>query len=935
MPIFILSTLALLTMAVSALGQSNPLQNKTTADDSQQMLIKAQVHFERGSYFSDQPGGSDSALFHFEQAFRIRKKYLIGPDERIAQCYSGFGDVYKYMTYEYELAAKNYEASLKIREELIPKDTLNLANNYYNLATTYRSQQDFDKAIAYGNTTVELAKRIKNYALLQQTYTVLGNIHRDKQESEQARKFYKNSLELNFSTGQSVLTRAWNYVGIGQTCLNDSLWDDAIQNFNKAIPIFVKLENAGPVTEDTRNLWIYTQLKLAMAYLLKGDLVRAKRAFRDHFSTLSRMHIVTGKIVAEALTGYGIYCYSINQYDSAIRYYQLALQQALPSFHPLNSYVNPDEEIIGNNFYVYEILSRKAKVFRYWYEQSGDRKHLFQALEGFKLAERMMSQQRNTLDMTESKWQFLDAHFNLYEELLWCWYQLYHDHPDQEVLQQVFTCFESSKARTLNDVLVEGLSNPVVRQQNKFNRSWFSIKYALKMEQGKAQPDSNVVLSLNQQLIELDRDRKRNEEEVEKQYPGYYKVRMGPVSTTLREVQQFVQQDNHVVLEYFFGEESVYAMGISGHAMTFKRLGSADSIRVLVNNLLMHFEDGHSSLNKDAYIRFVRSSHGLYQYLVKPFEDILEGMKNVQVIPDGLISQVPFEVLLSEQPSLHDVNYWRLQYAVRSFSFGYAYSASLMVSNQSRSISNPSLLAMGFGAGKDSTSGRKLADLGGSLLELDILKKYFGGGKFLIGSEASKENFKVLSPEYDIIHLAIHGKGDRENQFSSSLFFRSPNDTLVDGQLHAFELYGMQLKATLAVLTACESGLGKTYRGEGMMSIATAFSYSGCQNTVMSLWKVNDQTSVGLMSVFYKHLLEGERIDDALTMAKRNYLEQADEITADPKIWAPMVAYGSLNSVIAKDKRSTLISTVCFTVVVLLLVFIGRGLFKLVASRRS
>ena len=99
----------------------------------------------------------------------------------------------------------------------------------------------------------------------------------------------------------------------------------------------------------------------------------------------------------------------------------------------------------------------------------------------------------------------------------------------------------------------------------------------------------------------------------------------------------------------------------------------------------------------------------------------------------------------------------------------------------------------------------------------------------------------------------------------------------------------------MAVLTACESGLGKGYKGEGMMSMASAFTYSGCENILMSLWKVNDQASKYLMDDFYGQLLEGVTIDDALRPAKLRYLERADELTADPKIWAPLVAYGTVD----------------------------------------
>jgi CHAT domain-containing protein len=104
-----------------------------------------------------------------------------------------------------------------------------------------------------------------------------------------------------------------------------------------------------------------------------------------------------------------------------------------------------------------------------------------------------------------------------------------------------------------------------------------------------------------------------------------------------------------------------------------------------------------------------------------------------------------------------------------------------------------------------------------------------------------------------------------------------------------------------------------------MISMASAFTYSGCENILMSLWKVNDQASTILMDDFYGQLLEGETIDNSLRLAKLHYLEKADEITADPKIWAPLVAYGSLDQIFKKDNSKTYIGVALVVVLTLLL----------------
>ena len=189
-------------------------------------------------------------------------------------------------------------------------------------------------------------------------------------------------------------------------------------------------------------------------------------------------------------------------------------------------------------------------------------------------------------------------------------------------------------------------------------------------------------------------------------------------------------------------------------------------------------------------------------------------------------------------------------------------------------VDDPSLLAIGFTGDQTLGDGTlNLEEIAGAEEELKPLEKRFNTGKFLVGNEATESNFKKMAPDFDIIHLAIHGKGDIQKNFAASLYFKSQKDSLDDGELHAYELYGLKLKALMAVLSSCESGLGKGYKGEGMISMASAFTYSGCENILMSLWKVNDQTSIALMDDFYQQLLEGESIDEALRQAKLNYLE--------------------------------------------------------------
>ena len=615
-------------------------------------------------------------------------------------------------------------------------------------------------------------------------------------------------------------------------------------------------------------------------------------------------------------------------YDSALFYFQKSLIASVPAFTSMNFRDNPTEEMIGVRYKINETLINKALTLKGKFLHNRRCELLRQSLASLRLAEKMISKQRNALDMEDAKWKFLESKYDLYEDILSSLYQGLGKLPADTVNFLAFQYFEQSKSRTLADALSQteltrqiSDNDSLLRALGDLKRQLFSAQDDLNKELDKAGASERIA-TLREELVTLDKAIQSVKFSIEEKYPGYFKVKYGYQPIAISSIQKLMAEKHQVLLEYFWGSESVYAMGVSDENVVFKRIGSPDSIKVVVNKLLLHLTDERSSMNQDAFDSFTNSATELYRLLVGPFAQLLIGESRIQIIPDGSIGQIPFEILLEAPPLQKQVDYRSLKYLIKSFTIGYAYSSAMFVRKASDKItSSPSLLAIGFTGGRSSRDGT--ADFGeiiGAEEELKTLEKRFGSGKFLAGYEATESNFKKMAPRFDIIHLAIHGSGDIQKSFAASLYFRPQKDSLDDGELHAYELYGLKLKALMAVLSSCESGLGKGYKGEGMISMASAFSYSGCENILMSLWKVNDQTSTALMDNFYQHLLDGESIDEALRQAKLNYLNLSDELTSDPKIWAPLIAYGNLDSVFQKD-RSMMFGVVALGVLTIMLLF--------------
>ena len=135
----------------------------------------------------------------------------------------------------------------------------------------------------------------------------------------------------------------------------------------------------------------------------------------------------------------------------------------------------------------------------------------------------------------------------------------------------------------------------------------------------------------------------------------------------------------------------------------------------------------------------------------------------------------------------------------------------------------------------------------------------------------------------------------------SKFLFSPEADSSEDGKLHAYELFAMDLPAQMAVLSACNTGLGNLRRGEGMMSLAQAFTYAGCPSVVMSHWPVDDKSTADLMTSFYQHLADGLPKDEALRQARLGFLESATPANSHPYFWGGFVVLGDTSPIVTRS----------------------------------
>ena len=140
--------------------------------------------------------------------------------------------------------------------------------------------------------------------------------------------------------------------------------------------------------------------------------------------------------------------------------------------------------------------------------------------------------------------------------------------------------------------------------------------------------------------------------------------------------------------------------------------------------------------------------------------------------------------------------------------------------------------------------------------------------------------------------MAMHTFMDEDNPVNSCLVFTPFADQSEDGRLHANEIRNLKLNSSLTILSACKSGTGRLLSGEGVMSLSRMFILAGSSSVIMTLWSVDDQTSLKLIENFYRHLSAGETITTALCSSKLDFLAEASKLHAHPYFWSGFIQLG-------------------------------------------
>jgi len=414
------------------------------------------------------------------------------------------------------------------------------------------------------------------------------------------------------------------------------------------------------------------------------------------------------------------------------------------------------------------------------------------------------------------------------------------------------------------------------------------------------------------------------QQKLKRQYPDYYRMRYAVTDISVKELSKIIPKDI-TVIRYLFSGDELLVLIVTKEQQTLLPLTN-DSIKEKI-----------IEMNKAVTADIVCArSFDLYKMLWEPLRKYIT-TKRVVVIPDEILYNISFEMLTPV--TTHSYAALSQKCLLNEYTFSYHYSLPALGMRGKNTLINKNFIAFtpGF-TDYEKTAYKRFAQ--NDSLHLD--KKYLSllplpftsklaqkiknklGGKLFSASASTPETFKKEAGNHHIIYIGTHAESNNDYpEYSRLIFSKDHEKPTAENSVYLYDIYDCNLTSDLAVLTACESGKPGYQDGEGMISMAHAFSYAGSESILTALWKIDEQSSALITEAFYENLEAGMTKDEALQKAKRAYLQKANGRMLAPQYWAGLVIMGNLTPVKLEATHSILYYISGGILVLALLIFIG------------
>jgi CHAT domain-containing protein/Tfp pilus assembly protein PilF len=851
-------------------------------------------------------GELQKALDKLNEALLIKRE--VGDRSGEAITLTNLGLVYRSLG-EMQKALEVYNEALLIKREL--GDRGSEAVILSNLGVVYSILGEPQKALDKYNEALAIGREVGDRRGEAITLNNLGWIYRSLGELQKALDKLNEALPIKREVGDRS-GEAVTLTNLGMVYRLMGETQKALEQFNEALPIIRGVGDRKVEANILHNIGTVFQSSGEMQNALEkyNEVLLIGRATGDRWGDAQTLHNI------------GTVYHSLGETQKALEKFNEAL---------------PIRLAVGDRNGEAETLLGIARA-----EQTQGK--LTQARQAIEEAISIVESVRASIQVQDLRASYFASQREFYESYIDVLMQMHKQNPTATFDAAAFAVSERARARSLLELLTEsrvdlrqGVDSSLLERerslQQLLNAKAAAQARLLNRKHAPEQADAAAkeITSITSEYDEV-------RAQIRARSPRYAALTQ-PQPLNLAEIQEQVLDEDTLMLEYALGEKRSYLWLVSQRSIETYELPPRTEIEAAtrqVYELLMTRPKHGTPPNP----QFITQAQALSRLLLGPVASRI-GSKRLVIVAPGTLSYLPFAALpmpagdkrpagdyqplmarheIVNLPSASVLSIIRREMEGRPRA---AQSIAVLADpvfeandprlasakNDKASTKTQDVLSPPSGVTvKESELMRAIRTMNFANARTGFTRLVFSrqeaesifalalGGKGLKATDFNASRALVLSGQlskYRILHFATHGLLNNEHPELSGLVFSlvDQEGRPQDGFLRLHEVYNLQLNADLIVLSACETGLGKEIKGEGLIGLTRGFMYSGVPRVIASLWDVDDLATAELMKIFYRGLLkDGLPAAAALRVAQVEMSKQ--KRWASPYFWAGFVLQG-------------------------------------------
>lgn len=749
----------------------------------------------------------------------------------------------------YEKAWQIYQKN-KLRNYDIIEYCLKPLGNLYTIQGDYDNAENTIKQYYFiANLEKNEPQKVAAILNLSNVYQNTGNVYKaidlieKTLQTERLTPTQKGLLSNNLGTNYFLTTKGF--------LIKKNAFDKAENSFLKAISL---LKNDKSQTETLSNSY----RNLAKLNLERNDLNKATEYFEKAKIEFNKIPNQEPRKIAQFYYEAAFISFKQRKISDANQNITVVFKTLLPNYSNIKS-VLPNQNSLYAETVLLDALDLQAEIYLAQNQPK-------EALKSYALSFYIEELFQSLLVYENSKIVTQIRNRNRTEKCIAIYYSLYEKEKKISYIENAFLLSEQTKSvvlkSRLNDHQILSREEKLILQQLQ-NWNTVIVKEQQKLDLANISKINEAIKKQNELMLLLKKDQTKTAKETNSEFD-------------LQKLYAKLEEDKATIVEYFFGANCIYNFTIENKKITLHYISLEGTCFTSLMGFIRFFNNPNAIADNPQ--NYNRIGESIYRILKIPS---YKKHKNLIVIPDGVLSFLPFEALITKESKT--TNFAKMHYLLNDFNVAYNNSASFYLN--SIPFLNTKKTVLGIFPVFEKTN----FALTFSKNELQSIKKNFEG-QFFDNNNATFSNFKNNAANYSILHLSTHASsGDTETPASIKFY---------DQEILYSELYNLNIKPDLVVLSACETGIGKLYRAEGAMSVARGFQFAGAQNLLFSLWKVNDYTTSVFMADFYQNIKNKQSYFEANANAKRDFLNDLNISNAkkSPYYWSAFVYYGTISN---------------------------------------